>query len=214
MRFSVFILALQLITISAWADEPPARPQPRDTHQGVGPDHSDSPPRGKALQERFQRFRQGLLDRPEMRTFRDKTQREKVHGLRAELNEELKKPKPDAALLKKTIAELGSLRDDRRREHQFVALERWGDGVTTPQSKTELEQHARRDARLHRLEFLVATERSGAARARLQAKLAELQAIEEARHEKAMATLIPERAAAGSAAPAPVPAAPNPAGVQ
>jgi hypothetical protein len=100
--------------------------------------------------------------------------------------------------------------------------QRWGHSMAKDDVKAELERHARRLARLQRLEIVAATERSGAPRERLIDRLGKLRDLENTRHERAMKTLVPGAPAADPSAAAavvdlpkgqsaPSPAAPVPA---
>ena len=106
--------------------------------------------------------------------------------------EELKNGNPHPEELKKKLEELRTLRDDRRHEQRAFLHRRWGHDVGKPVAKDELERHARRLARLQRLEVLAATERTGDARKRLIARIEQLRALEEKRHEEAMKKLLPD----------------------
>jgi myosin heavy subunit len=167
------------------------------------------------LQRREQvseRFRE-RMDRMQERMHEMREKRERLHTLDREVAEALKSGNPHPEELKKKLEELRSLREDRRHEQRAFLHRRWGRDAFKPEAKDELERHARRLARLQRLEVIAATERTGDARKRLIARIEQLRALEEKRHEEAMKKLVPDAppAAAASAelgSPSAAPAAP------
>jgi hypothetical protein len=95
-----------------------------------------------------------------------------------------------------------------------MLITRWGSSLSKPSATEELQLHARRLARLQRMEELVATERKGDERSKLLDKIDKLREHENQRHERAMQRLASGQAApaasaaaAASAAPVPSPAA-------
>jgi hypothetical protein len=135
---------------------------------------------------------------------------ERARKLNNEVAEQLRSGKADPEELKKKLEELKSLRNDRRSDQRAFLRQRWGGAVHKPDVKEELERHARRLARLQRLEVVVATERTGDQRKRLIDRIERMRAIENKRHETAMTKLVPEGASPPQgSAPATLPAPPT-----
>lgn len=116
-------------------------------------------------------------------------------------------PRPDE--LKKQLEEFKALQADRRADQRALLHRRWGQAVQKPDVKDELERHARRLARLQRLEVVVATERTGDQRKRLIERIERMRTQENTRHEEAMKKLVPEGAAPADASAVAAPAAPS-----
>lgn len=138
---------------------------------------------------------------------------ERARTLSNEVAEQLRNGNPNPEELKRKLEGLRLLRNERRHDQRAFLRQRWGNTVDKPDVKQELELHARRLARLQRLEVVVATERTGDQRKRLIARIERMRALENKRHETAMTKLVPEGASPpqGSAsAPAALPAPPPP----
>jgi hypothetical protein len=110
-------------------------------------------------------------------------------GAVAELGERHAKGKLKKAELKQELAALKESRGERRRQHRADLKERWGDGLAQPAAREELRHHERRMARLERMLLLAQTERAGAAKDKLVARIEKLIAHENGRHERKMEQL-------------------------
>ena len=112
-----------------------------------------------------------------------------LEQLKNEIDGELAKEKPDRALLQQKTAEYVAARADRSRDRQHAIRRRWGTHADRDDVKRELERHAKTQARIDRLKFLVATERTGAARTRLLERLKRVADLESERYEQTMQEL-------------------------
>lgn len=130
-------------------------------------------------------------------------QRVRVEQLRKELDAELAKDKPDRAALQHRLAELAETRSERGRQRQLSIRRRWGSVVDREDVKAELERHARNQARLERMKFVAATERSGAARTRLLDRIKRATDAEGERHQRKMQALTAPSAPAAPSGAAP-----------
>jgi hypothetical protein len=90
-----------------------------------------------------------------------------------------------------------------RRERRRTLHARWGGTALEPKAKEELALHARRMAKIRRMQFLAVTERKGEKRTLLLERLARLKDLERGRHERAMQALV------GAQVPAPEQPAPS-----
>jgi hypothetical protein len=124
-----------------------------------------------------------------MRESRDR--RVRVQTSQRELLEALRREKVDPAELKQKLSAFEALRSERRREQRARLHSRYGTAVTRPEVKSELEHHARRLARLQRMEVVAATEREGKAKQTLLDRIQNLRTLEETRHRKVMQELVP-----------------------
>lgn len=159
------------------------------------------PPASSDKAELHERHREHMRQRvQELRELRD--QRRQGRALRAEIDAELAKAHPDRALLEQKLAELSATRETRRRERQLILRRRFGEAANRDDLKQELERHAKNLARIDRMRFLAATERSGALRQRLVDRLTRIARLEEQRHQTALVRLVPPAVAAPSATPA------------
>lgn len=175
---------------------PPGRARPGERPRHPGPDREHGPDRDGG----------GPPGRAGGRHFR---------AMQDDLRERFRAEKPDKEELKKKIAEWHEARDDRRRDHRARLMSRWGKTLAKADVNDELRLHARRTARLARMEEVAATEKAGDARAKLLERIEKLRKAEDERHKRAMERLasgaapVASGAAAGSAAPATPPAAPS-----
>jgi hypothetical protein len=170
-----------------------------------------------SLRERAEQRREQLsgvmrdrLDRLRERGLEGRQRRERAAELRKSIDEQIKSGNPHPDELKKQLEELKSLRDDRRYEQRAFIRRHWGRAMHKPDVREELERHARRLARLQRLEVVAATERTGDQRKKLIERIEKLRTQENERHEEVMKKLVPEGPTpepSASAAPA---AAPTP----
>jgi hypothetical protein len=162
------------------------------------------------LEERREQMSEHMRERMERmqgRSHEAHERHERARILGNEIAEQLRNGNPRPEELKKQLEELKSLREDRRQDQRAFLRQRWGGAVHKPDVKDELERHARRLARLQRLEIVAATERTGEPRKKFIARIEQMRTQENERHEKAMKRLVPEaanpsEAAAASAAPA------------
>jgi hypothetical protein len=96
-----------------------------------------------------------------------------------------------------------------RRERRRSLHARWGEAALGPKAKEELTLHARRMAKIRRMQFLAVTERKGEKRTLLLERLARLKDLERGRHERAMQALVsgqePAKTAASGSAKAGAP---------
>ena len=88
--------------------------------------------------------------------------------------------------LKKELAALDKSRNERRREHREALKQRWGADLARPPAREELRHHERRMAQLERMSLLAQSERSGAAKGKLVARIDKLVARENERHQRKM----------------------------
>jgi hypothetical protein len=98
----------------------------------------------------------------------------------------LKNPNTSPEDLRAKLKELQEHPDDMRRERRRHLHARWGATALDPRAKPELEQHARRMARIRRMQFVAATERTAEKRAELLERLSRLRDLERGRHERAL----------------------------
>jgi len=113
--------------------------------------------------------------------------------LRAELREGKLKP----AEVKERLAKLKDDAKDRRKAHREALKEKWGDTLAKPNVREELRHHARRMAFLNRALIVAETEKKGADKDKLVARIEKLIEKENERHDKAM-----ERIKSGPTTPA------------
>jgi len=127
-------------------------------------------------------------------------QRRHVGKLKAEIEHELGQETPNRELLQKKLEELAESRAERRRTRQLSLAHELGPSAEKPEVRGELERHARAVARLERIKFLAATERSGDSRKQLLERVARLSELEERRyHQRVRALLQPAPGPADSA---------------
>lgn len=223
--FSLILVALLSVTPAA-AEGPPAPPRPSGSPGPRGPHRppllgsaaGSASPLPSGFQERMRQHREQLPDH-----IRDRMERMQGRGhdsrerharsrkLSGEIAEQLRSGNPRPEELKKQLEELRLLRNDRRNEQRASLRQRWGESAHKPDVKDELERHARRLARLQRLEVIAATERTGDQRKRLIARIEQLRTLEDKRHEQAMKKLAPEASAGPEASASAAPVAPAPA---
>ena len=126
-------------------------------------------------------------------------QRRHVGKLKAEIERELAQETPNRELLQKKLEELAESRAERGRARKLVLSHELGPSAQQPEVRRELERHARAVARLERIKYLAATERSGASRKRLLERVARMSELEERRHHhRVRALLYPTPGLAGS----------------
>lgn len=125
-----------------------------------------------------------------------------ARGAWRELMAELKAGKLKKKDIKERLGKLRENTDARRAEHQAEVKARWGNALAQPAARQELENHARRMARLNRAAFLAETEITKD-KDKLIERIQKLTAQEQSRHERAMERFksLPPLA---SAAPPPV----------
>lgn len=90
---------------------------------------------------------------------------------------------------------------ERQQTHRAALKARWGESLSKPDVKQELELHERRMARLSRMLLLAQTDKTGKDAEKLATRIDKLVDLETARHEKRMAQISGGAAPAASAAP-------------
>ncbi len=160
--------------------------------RGPRPGSSSGMPEG--MQERMAKLRERQAEMKE--------RHERARKLDGELHTELHQKNPDAAALRKKFEEYKELRKDRQRDHRLTLHRRYRTALARPEVKQELERHARRSARLRRMEMVIATERKGADREKLLLRVTSLREQEDKRHDQAMTNLAPSPASATPPTPA------------
>ncbi len=86
-------------------------------------------------------------------------------------------------------AQLEALNDDRkqrRERHREQLKERWGQRLAAPAAAAELRHHSRRMAHLNRMLLVTETEKKGADKDKLVARIEKLTELENQRHERKM----------------------------
>ncbi|HET9953398.1 MAG TPA: hypothetical protein VFQ61_02780 [Polyangiaceae bacterium] len=208
-----WLVPLAMLSFVWTASADPDRAPPHPAASGARPVPS-------AVRERLQQMMEkrgdrqpgDLRDRMEQMRERIREARERREHVRTathDLDEGLRKGDMKREDLDKRIDEYKKLRAERRLEHRAEIFRMWGLGLSQPEVKAELEMHARRMAKLRRLEILVATDRKGEKRKKLADRIDQLREREKERHHTAMVKLLPARAAAASAVAAA--SVPNPA---
>ena len=104
------------------------------------------------------------------------------------------------------LAQLNSTRDERRKEHREDVSKRWGATLAAPPARDELKLHARRMAWLNRALLLAQTDVKSDKPKTIE-RISKLIDKENERHDKAMARIQSQPAAAVSAVPVPAPSA-------
>ncbi|HET9932575.1 MAG TPA: hypothetical protein VFQ35_17855 [Polyangiaceae bacterium] len=132
-----------------------------------------------------------------------RAQRQHAQQLKRDIDAELAKENPDRAVLAQKSAEYAEIRADRRRDRLLSIRRRWGTLADRPDFNRELERHARTQARIERLKFVAATERSGAARTRLLERINHLAELESERYQKTMQALTEQSRAEDASVKAP-----------
>jgi len=107
----------------------------------------------------------------------------------AELRERQAQGKLSKDELKKELAALRETRKERRQQHGEALKARWGNHLAQPAMQQELRHHERRMAKLERMSLLAETERKGAAKDKLVARIQKLIEQENERHERKMKVL-------------------------
>lgn len=107
----------------------------------------------------------------------------------AELRERQAQGKLSKDELKKELAALRETRKARRTQHGEALKARWGNHLAKPAMQQELRHHERRMAQLERMSLLAETERKGAAKDKLVARIQKLTDLENERHERKMKVL-------------------------
>jgi len=100
------------------------------------------------------------------------------------------------------LSELNATRDERRKEHREDVSKHWGATLALPPARDELKLHARRMAFLNRALVLAQTD-TKPDKAKTLERISQLIDKENARHDKAMARIQSQPAAAAPAAAAP-----------
>lgn len=220
MRFSISAAVL-LAATSALAQEPapagsnpahgPRHPFPMGQARGPGGEPIGAQgvrPSGSGMPGNFQDRMEKLRERQaEMRE-----RHERARQLDDEIHADLKKKDVDVTALRAKLDEYKNLRRDRQRDQRLALHRRYRMALGLPPVKAELELHARRSARLFRMETLIATERKGPEREKLLARVSALREQENQRHEREMDKLAPQPMASASAAVPVPPPAPAPSG--
>jgi hypothetical protein len=219
-RFGSVLLALCAFAAPASA-EPPPHPGPRaDAPQKPerparphfplpGPSGSGRPappafplPLGSAVSpEQREKLRTRLEDL-RARLEEKRQDRERVRALLRDVDEGLQR----GAVDREKLRQFWAARLERKREHQENVKRRWGATLDRPEARAELVKHAERMAKLRRLSYIAATERSGAEQRALLARIARLMKLEQDRHERELGKLAgtttpraePSAAASGS----------------
>lgn len=186
-------LSAALMLASAARAEEPAESAPSD----------ESPPlrdeqREQRRQERRARFEQIRAQHARHR---------QLEQLKNEIDAELTKENPDKGLLRQKGAEYAAARADRSRDRQQAIRRRWGALADRDDVKRELERHAKTRARIERLKFLAATERTGAARTRLTERLKRVAELENEKYERNMQALTARPESPSTEPPAAAPSA-------
>jgi len=119
-----------------------------------------------------------------------------------ELYQALKDGKFKKEELKAKLAQLNDTRGERRKEHREELGKRWGATLATPPARNELEVHARRMAFLNRALVLSQGDTKPDKDKTIE-RISKLIDKENARHDRAMARLQSQPAAATTAAPVP-----------
>ena len=181
-----------------------SRPAPpgsaaRDKARPLAPVGSGTPGNDR-MRERVEQMRERA------KTARDR--RARANELREELTLKFRDERVNPADLREKFKEFRELRIERRGEQRGRLRRRYGEALREPELKGELELHGRRVAELRRLQFLVATERTGPQRKKLMGRAEQLMDREIQRHEAVMkrwepAAKDPEPAAPAAVAPAP-----------
>jgi len=229
----VLSLAILLSTGAAYADDPPGNPPahtepPRKELRGPAtlPSNAQRVNRGvpaplasgalrgrgdaglpEGMQERMARLRERQAEM--------KARHERAKKIEVDLETAIQSKDSDPTETKKLLDEYRELRRDRQRDHRLKLHRRYRTELKRDEVKGELERHARRMARLVRLEALIATERKGAPRQKLLERVKALREAEAGRHERLMVSLVPTPPAAPPAgdpaepAPAAAPASPG-----
>jgi len=117
-----------------------------------------------------------------------------------ELFQDLKDGKVKKEELTAKLAQLSSTRDERRKEHRAEVGRRWGSALARPPARDELKLHARRIAFLDRA-LVLAQADTKPDKAKTIDRISKLIDKENARHDKAMAHIQSQPAAAATAAP-------------
>ncbi|MEO8181033.1 MAG: hypothetical protein ABI895_19530 [Deltaproteobacteria bacterium] len=116
-------------------------------------------------------------------------EREELKSKLTELRERQAQGKLSKEELKKELATLRESRGERRQSRREALHKRWGHRLAEPTVQQELRHHERRMARLERMALLAQTDRSGAAKEALVARIGRLTAQEKERHERKMSQL-------------------------
>jgi len=125
------------------------------------------------------------------------------HGYRnalRELYQDLKDGKLKKDELKAKLAQLQDTRGERRKEHREEVGKRWGATLAKPPARDELKLHARRMAFLNRA-LVLAQGDTKPDKDKTIDRISKLVDKENARHDRAMARIQAQPAAAASAAP-------------
>lgn len=174
MRAFLVSLSAALMLASAARAEEPAESGPSDSNSLRGEQ------REQRRQERRARFEQIRAQH---------ARRRQLEQLKHDIDAELTKENPDKALLEQKEAEYAAARADRSRDRQRAIRRRWGALADRDDVKRELERHAKTRARIERLKFLAATERTGAVRTRLMERLKRVAELENEKYERNMQEL-------------------------
>jgi hypothetical protein len=127
----------------------------------------------------------------------------------------LKNPEATPEELRAKLKDMEEHRPEMRRERRRALAARWGKTASDARARPELELHARYMARIRRMQFLAATERSGEKRKALLERLSKLRDLERGRHERAMQALAEGGAtSAAITSPSARPVMPNPSALR
>jgi hypothetical protein len=128
----------------------------------------------------------------------------------------LKNPDADPEEVRAKLKEMQEHQPELRRERRRALFARWGKTTADPRAKAELELHARRMARIRRMQVLASTERSGEKRTALLERLSRLRDLERGRHDRAMQAIAAgkEPEAGPIVSPSARPVFPNPSALR
>jgi len=204
MHYSHWIVAATVATSPALADDAPGPKGPGHA-RSEGSAHTrqkDARAAGSGATSDDRRGPGGRRDDADLGARGAHGERSPGHfrGLGAELRKKFREGKPNQAELKKSIEEWRAARDERRRERQQALAARWGSALGQPSVENELTLHARRMAHLQRMEEVIATEKTGAARQKLLDRVDKLRERENERHDNALKRLASRGAAAAPSA--------------
>ncbi len=175
-----FALALSLLCGAAEAQPSPRAPSSSDDVRVRG-EHRRLPP------EMLERLRNRTRLSPDRASGRAVRQRERA------FDEAVKDPDGKGAEIAARMQDLRESSAEVRRERRRVLHARWGEAALDPKAKEELTVHARRMAKIRRMQFLAVTERQGEKRTLVLERLARLKDLERGRHERAMQALVGDK---------------------
>jgi hypothetical protein len=103
-----------------------------------------------------------------------------------DLRDRFKEGKLSKDELKAQLKALNDDRKQRRERHRKQLEERWGQRLAAPAAAAELRHHSRRMAHLNRMLLVAETEKKGADKDKLVARIEKLTELETQRHERKM----------------------------